>query len=186
MSLCILPWRHWGKLEIWHYPYTTSALDWGGWSAPLSGRFNTREGEPVPIVQEAGRVRKISPPTKVRTPDRPSGLTSVPLLSNYLRQSYRLFTDRCNCRLLSVLPCSKKNIIFVSSFDQVCQNLIFACQCKFLDLPMNDLGWSWPNCIAVRFVTLLAQCAYVVINSNSFHVCLKYWGSMKLGDLCAL
>jgi hypothetical protein len=46
----------------------TSALEWGGWSAPHPGHF-TPSKDPVPIVQEvgwaqdwsAGHVRKISP-----------------------------------------------------------------------------------------------------------------------------
>ena len=43
----------------------TSALRWGGWSAPRPGRFIPGK-DPVPIIQEAQgrseRVRKISPP----------------------------------------------------------------------------------------------------------------------------
>ena len=40
---------------------STSALDGGGWSTPRPGRFTAGEN-PVRIVQEAGRERKISPP----------------------------------------------------------------------------------------------------------------------------
>lgn len=44
------------------YPYSTPALEVGGWSVPRSGRFIPREREPVTIVQEAGWARKISLP----------------------------------------------------------------------------------------------------------------------------
>ena len=66
----------------------TSAIDGGGWSTPRPGRF-TPGKDPVPIVQEAGwapgtgsgRVRKISPPTGIRSPDRPARSESLYRLS---------------------------------------------------------------------------------------------------------
>ena len=66
---------------------STSALDGGGWSTPRPGRF-TPGKDPVPIVQEAGwtqgrsgRVRRISPLTGIRSPDRPARSESLYRLS---------------------------------------------------------------------------------------------------------
>jgi hypothetical protein len=60
----------------------------GGWSAPRPGRF-TPGKDPVPFVQEdewgpqgrSGRVRKISPTTGIRSPDRPDRSESLYRLS---------------------------------------------------------------------------------------------------------
>ena len=41
------------SVEVQLYPFMTSALRWGGWSAPRPGRFTVGK-DPVPIVQEAG------------------------------------------------------------------------------------------------------------------------------------
>jgi hypothetical protein len=59
-----------GWIEVYLYPFLTSALEGGGCSVPRPGRF-TPGKDPVPTVQEAewarphgrsGPVRKISPP----------------------------------------------------------------------------------------------------------------------------
>jgi hypothetical protein len=58
----------------------TSALGGGGWSTPGSGRFTPpRERDPVPLYRRlcgpqgrSGRVRKISPPHRIRSPDSPA------------------------------------------------------------------------------------------------------------------
>jgi hypothetical protein len=54
------------------------ALEGGGWSAPLPGRFTPGE-DPVPLVQEAGwapgpvwTCAKNLAPTGIRSPDRPA------------------------------------------------------------------------------------------------------------------
>jgi hypothetical protein len=44
-----------GGEEYSSYSYSTSALDWGEWSASRSGRaLDPGKGPPIPIVQEAG------------------------------------------------------------------------------------------------------------------------------------
>jgi len=49
------PWRRLGREEYSSYSFTTSALDWGEWSASCPGRaLPPGKGPPVPIVQEAG------------------------------------------------------------------------------------------------------------------------------------
>jgi hypothetical protein len=49
------PWRRLGGEEYSSYPFTTSALDGGEWSASRPSRALLPEkGPPVPIVQEAG------------------------------------------------------------------------------------------------------------------------------------
>ena len=61
----------------------TSALRWGGWSAPRPGRFTPRK-DSVPIVQEAGwapepiwtGVENLTP-TVIRSPDRPASSESL-------------------------------------------------------------------------------------------------------------
>ena len=65
----------------------TSALDEGGWSAPLPGRF-TPGKDPVPIVQEAGWApgpvwtgAENLAPTGIRSPDRPARSESLYRLS---------------------------------------------------------------------------------------------------------
>jgi hypothetical protein len=57
----------------------------GGWSSPSPRRF-THGKDPVPIVQEAGwapgpvwTCGKISPPTGIRSPDRPARSQSIKL-----------------------------------------------------------------------------------------------------------
>jgi hypothetical protein len=48
-------WGAWGERRYSSYPFTTSALDRGEWSASRPGRgLPPRKGPPVPIVQEAG------------------------------------------------------------------------------------------------------------------------------------
>jgi hypothetical protein len=42
-----------GWIDVQLYPFLTSALEGGGWSAPRPGRF-TPGKDPAPIVQEAG------------------------------------------------------------------------------------------------------------------------------------
>ena len=66
---------------------STSALDWGGLSTPRPGRFTPRK-DPVPIVRSlggpqgrSGRVRKISLPTGIRSPDLPARSESLYRLS---------------------------------------------------------------------------------------------------------
>jgi hypothetical protein len=67
------------------YPFVTPALEGGGWSAPLPGRF-TPWKDPVPIVQEVrwapGPVwtcAKNLAPTGIRSPDRPAAIpTELP------------------------------------------------------------------------------------------------------------
>jgi hypothetical protein len=49
------PWRRLGERRYSSYPFTTSALDWGEWSASRPGRaLPPGKGPQVPIVQEAG------------------------------------------------------------------------------------------------------------------------------------
>ena len=80
---------HVGREGEWRYSCTlslTSALVGGGWSTPRPGRF-TPAKDPVPILLggpqgQSGRVRKISPPTGIRFPDRPSRSESLYRLSS--------------------------------------------------------------------------------------------------------
>ena len=65
----------------------TSALRWGGWSAPRPGRF-TPWKDPVPIVQEAGQApgpvwagAEDLAPTGIRSPDRSARSESLYRLS---------------------------------------------------------------------------------------------------------
>jgi hypothetical protein len=57
----------------------TSALDAGLWSTPRLGRFTPGKETRYPLCRRlggsqgrSGRVRKISPPTAIRSPDRPA------------------------------------------------------------------------------------------------------------------
>jgi hypothetical protein len=67
---------------------STSTIDDGGWSMPHPGRFIPGK-DPVAIVQEgglgprgqSGRLRKISPPTGIRSPDRQARSQSLYQLS---------------------------------------------------------------------------------------------------------
>jgi hypothetical protein len=76
-----------GWIEVQIYPFVTSAIERGGWSAPRPGRF-TPGKDPVPIVQEAewapGPVwtcAKNRTPTGIRSPDRPARSQSLYRLS---------------------------------------------------------------------------------------------------------
>jgi hypothetical protein len=83
-----------GWIEVLLYPFLTSALEGGGWSAPRPSRFIPGK-DPVPIVQEAGwapgpvwTCAKNLAPTGIyfvmlRSPDRPARSQSL------YRQSYR-------------------------------------------------------------------------------------------------
>ena len=62
----------------------TLALDGGGWSTPRSGRFTPGIVTRYALYRRLsgpqgryGRVRKISPPTGIRSPDRPSRSESL-------------------------------------------------------------------------------------------------------------
>jgi hypothetical protein len=66
----------------------TPALDGGGWSTPRPGRFTPRKDTRCPLYRRlcgpqgrSGRVRKISPPTGTRSPDRPARSESLYRLS---------------------------------------------------------------------------------------------------------
>ena len=57
----------------------TLALDWGGWSTPRPGRFTRRKETWYPLYRRlsgpqgrSGRVRKISLPTGIQSPDCPA------------------------------------------------------------------------------------------------------------------
>ena len=65
----------------------TSALDGGGWSTPRPGRFTPIKTR-YPLYRRlggpqgrSGRVRKISPPTGIRSPDGPARSESLYRLS---------------------------------------------------------------------------------------------------------
>ena len=75
----------------------TSALRWGGWSAPRPGRFTLGKG-PVPIILEAGWApgpvwtgAEDLAPTGIRSPDRPARSESLYRLSypDPLGEQYR-------------------------------------------------------------------------------------------------
>ena len=58
---------------------STSALDEGGWSTPRPGPYTTEKETWYPLYWRlgglqgpCGQVRKISPPTGIRFPDRPA------------------------------------------------------------------------------------------------------------------
>ena len=79
--MCIHPRTDHVGLEVeQRYSSTLSlnlALDWGGWSTPRPGRFTPRKETRYPLYRRLGRphgrserVRKISPPTGIRSPDR--------------------------------------------------------------------------------------------------------------------
>jgi hypothetical protein len=73
---------HKGPEREQRYRFTlslTSALDGSGWSTPRPGRFTPRKETRYPFYRRlggsqgrSGRVRKISPPTGIRSPDRPA------------------------------------------------------------------------------------------------------------------
>jgi hypothetical protein len=76
-----------GWIEVHLYPFLTSALKGGGWSAPRPGRF-TPEKDPISIVKEAGwapgpvwTVRKNLAHIGIRSPDRPVRSQSLYRLS---------------------------------------------------------------------------------------------------------
>ena len=72
------PLRPRGWVDVQPYPFMTSALRWGGWSAPGPTALplgKTRYPLYRRLVRpqgRSGRVRKISLPTGIRSPDRPA------------------------------------------------------------------------------------------------------------------
>jgi hypothetical protein len=80
-SVCVKVKQPWYRPELaWRvelYPFVSSALEGGGWSAPRLGRF-TPGKDPVPIVQEAGwapgpawTYAKNRTPTRIWSPEHP-------------------------------------------------------------------------------------------------------------------
>jgi hypothetical protein len=68
----------------------TSALDGGGWLTPLPDRFTPGKETQYPLYRrmggpqgQSGRVRKISPHTGIRSPDRPARSESLYRLINH-------------------------------------------------------------------------------------------------------
>jgi hypothetical protein len=72
---------------VWRYSSTLSltlALDEGGWSTSLPGRFTPGKETRYPLYRRLGgpqgrseRLPKISPPTGIRSPDRPARSESL-------------------------------------------------------------------------------------------------------------
>jgi hypothetical protein len=92
-------WPRWW-IEVQLYPFLTSALEGGGWSASRPSRF-TPGKDPVPIAHEAGWVpgslwtcAKNFAPTEIRSPDRPACSQSL----------YRLsYPAHCNIIILIII-----------------------------------------------------------------------------------
>ena len=68
--------------------FVISEIDGGGWSTLRPGRFYPRERELCPLYRmlggpqaRSGRVRKIPPPTAIRSPERPARSESLFRLS---------------------------------------------------------------------------------------------------------
>jgi hypothetical protein len=79
----------------------TSALNGGGWSMPRPGRFTPGKETPYPLYRMlggrhglSGRVRNISPPTGIRSPDLPARSESLYRLS-YPGHSHRGTIIKC-------------------------------------------------------------------------------------------
>ena len=129
----------------------------------------------------SGRVQKVSPPPppqgfepKIVQPDwleRHSWITTTDNHIAFLRM----------CVTVDFLHCS-----FHASLLQIEYHFCIGLRSgvpKFdLCLAVHALGpsykrsrlkYQWSNRIAVRFVTMLAPCTYLVLNGNHFHVCLK-------------
>ena len=82
-------------VEVELYSFFNLGARWGRCSRPLPGRLTPGE-DPVPIGlggphSRSGRVRKISPPTGIRSPDRPARSESLsrPLIT--IRQNIKNF-----------------------------------------------------------------------------------------------
>ena len=80
----------------------TSALRWGGWSAPLHSRF-TPGKDPVRIVQEAGWApgpvwtgAENLAPTGIRSPARPARSESLYRLTLSLNNVWWIYLLRCS------------------------------------------------------------------------------------------
>jgi hypothetical protein len=77
----------------------TSALDGAGWSKPRPSRFTPRKESRYPLYRSlggpqgrSGRVRKISPPSGIRSPDIPAHSKSLYRLS-YRGPSVKMITN---------------------------------------------------------------------------------------------
>jgi len=75
-------------VEVCHYSFFNSGVRWGGWSTPSSIRFIQEKDTRYPLYRRlggpqgrSGRVRKISPTTGIRSPNRPARNESLYRLS---------------------------------------------------------------------------------------------------------
>jgi hypothetical protein len=82
------PRRPRGEVELLLYSFFNLGVRWGGWSTLRSGRFSSGNEIRYPLYRRlggpqgrSGRVRKISPPTGIRSPDRPVRSQSLYRLS---------------------------------------------------------------------------------------------------------
>jgi len=128
----------------------TSALDGGVWSTPRPGRFTNPPPGKIrhPLYRrlgghqsQYGQVRKISPPTGIRSPDRPS-----------LRQS--LYRQRYPAHAFLSNPCLKPtDMITVCQIYCVCCSVItkdvmgtlqriFRHLCACLNPAQKEVGWK--------------------------------------------
>ena len=74
--------------EVYLYSFFNLSTRWGGWPTPRPGRFTSGKETRYPLYRRlcgsqarSGRVRKISPPIGIRSPDHPAGTESLYRLS---------------------------------------------------------------------------------------------------------
>ena len=133
----------------------TSALRWGGWSAPRPGRF-TPGKDPVPIVQEAGQApgpvwmgAENLAPTGIRSPDRRARSESLYRLSypgpSVFKKILHNFEGSCILYWISyqnwfVFEIPKQmDSSFASWYDEFSKNEI-----------QNSRRWDTGFCVAQR------------------------------------
>ena len=82
-----MPRRPREEVEVSLYSFFNPTTRWGGWSTPRSGRFSPEEEIRYPLYRRlggtqsrSGRVRKISPTTGIRSPDRSARSESLYLI----------------------------------------------------------------------------------------------------------
>jgi len=77
-----------GVVEVQLYSFFNFGATWGGWSTPRPGHFTSVKETRYPLYRRLGRpqgrsgpVRKISPPTGIRSPNRQARSESLYRLS---------------------------------------------------------------------------------------------------------
>jgi len=135
----------------------TSEPDWGEWTTPRPGRFTLGKEIPYPVYRRlggsrgrSGRVRKISPPAGLRSPDRPARSES-PYQLSYPGRSIIIIKALLN--IITLVIAIKKWIRSRAFLCDICVLYYWHCHWQH-DSTIAVLD----TCTAISYLTILVHC----------------------------